>query len=191
MTAALKIIPISVEEYLAGEAEATVKHEYFDGQVFAMAGATNRHNKIVGRLFNTLSNKLQSKACEAFNSDTKLRLIFRSRVRFYYPDAMVVCDENPDSEIYQERPTLIAEVMSPSTQRIDAGEKLEAYMVVPTLQTYLLIEAERPRVVVYKRVGSDFVTSAYEGRDAIIQLNDLGIQLHLSEIYQNLKLEGD
>jgi Uma2 family endonuclease len=178
---------ISIEEYLAGELVAKQKHEYSAGRVYAMAGARNVHNRIAVSLITSLGGRLRGRPCEPFNSDTKVRVRLATHTRFYYPDAMVVCEPNSADETFQDRPVVIAEVISEATRRIDEGEKREAYLTIATLSTYLLIERTSPRVVVYERneLGgfSEFV---YEGLDAIVPLPAVGISLPLSELYERV-----
>ena len=107
MTAAAKHSDLSVEEYLEGEIHAPVKHEFLGGAVHAMAGATNRHNEIASNALVALGSNLRGKRCRAFNSDTKVRIELVNQTRFYYPDAMVVCEGNREMDHYQDRPVLI------------------------------------------------------------------------------------
>jgi Uma2 family endonuclease len=99
---------------------------------------------------------------------------------------MVVCEPNPANDEFQDRPVVIAEVASVSTRRTDEGEKREAYLTIPTLSAYLLIQTERPRVVVHHRMPEGFVARAYEGLDARIPLETIGTELHLAELYERV-----
>lgn len=186
MTALRKINLISPEEYLAGERIADVKHEYTGGYVYAMAGALNVHNKIAVSFIIAIGSRLRTKSCQPFNSDTKVRVRMPTHTRFYYPDGMVVCQPNPDDDEFQDQPVVIAEVLSPSTRRIDEGEKREAYLTIPSLDAYLLIECVRPRVVVHRRTSAGFVLEAYEGLDAVIPLDTIGAELPLAELYERV-----
>jgi len=123
MTALAKSEPISIEDYLSGEEVSDVKHEFLGGVVHAMAGATNRHSIISGNAFGLLFGQLRGKACQPFNSDTKIRIQLPDQTRFYYPDAMVVCVPNPATDRFQDRPVVVIEVLSESTRRTDLGEK--------------------------------------------------------------------
>src|ERR1700735_3228658 len=104
--------PISVKDYLAGELISTVKHEYVGGAVYAMAGARNMHNRIAGNTFGALYVRLRGRRCSPFNSDTKIRVQLPGHVRFYYPDALVTCQPNPDSDSFQDEPAVLVEVLS-------------------------------------------------------------------------------
>ena len=114
---------IPVADYLAGEEISGVKHEYLGGAVHAMAGtASNQHNMIATSALLALGFQLRGKTCQPFNSDTKVRIDYPDHVRFYYPDAMVVCQPNPASDHFQDRPVVVIEVLSDSTRRTDLYE---------------------------------------------------------------------
>src|SRR5689334_4322435 len=100
MTAARKLLRISPEDYLAGELESPIKHEYLNGIVYAMAGARNSHNKIVGNAFLAIGFALRGSKCRPWNSDTKVRVRTSGELRFYYPDASVICNENRADNSY-------------------------------------------------------------------------------------------
>ena len=184
MTAGTHIQLITIDDYLAGELRSKVKHEYAGGYVYAMAGARNVHNTVSGALFATLYNALRGHPCQPFNSDTKARVRMSTHTRFYYPDAMVVCDPNPANESFQDKP--VAEVISATTRRIDEGEKRDAYLTIPELSAYLLIETSSPRVVVYHRTESGFVPRQYDGMDAVVPLDAIGVRLALADIYERV-----
>src|ERR1700730_3638637 len=123
MSAAPKLSLISVEDYLAGEMISPVKHEYLGGVVYAMAGARNSHNRIATNVVGALVGRLRGKKCQPFNSDTKIRVRLPAHVRFYYPDALVVCRPNSPNESFQDELAVVVEVLSKRTRRIDEGEK--------------------------------------------------------------------
>ena len=107
-------------------------------------------------------------------------------MRFYYPDGMVVCEPNAANDTFQDRPVVIAEVISEWTRRIDEGEKRDAYLSIPTLSAYLLIESASPRVVVHHRTQSGFVARVYEGMTAAVPLDELGTTLALADLYERV-----
>ena len=188
MSAAKPIASVSVEDYLAGELRAKHKHEYAAGRVYMMAGGRNVHNAIAMAFTGAMYAKLRGKRCQAFNSDTKVRVRIATQTRFYYPDGMVVCQPNPAGDTFQDRPVVVAEVISESTRRIDEGEKLDAYLTIPTLSAYLLIETGSPRVVVYQRGGDagGFIAQLYEGLDVIVPLDAIGTSLPLADLYERV-----
>jgi Uma2 family endonuclease len=186
MTAAPKRRLISVDEYLAGELRSPIKHEYLGGVVYAMAGARNQHNRIAGNTFLALGSRLRGKPCRPWNSDTKIRVRLPSHVRFYYPDASVVCRPNPPDDSFQDDPAAIAEVISARTRRTDEGEKKDAYLTIPTLNIYLLIESDMSVVVAYRRTERGFEREYYEGLEAVVPLPEIEIELPLVEIYEGV-----
>jgi Uma2 family endonuclease len=186
MSAAKQIPMMSVEDYLARERVAKVKHEYTGGCVYAMAGARTQHNRVSVAFVSAMHSRLRGRPCEAFNSDMKLRIRMPAHTRFYHPDGMVVCEPNSADESFQDRPVVIAEVLSVKTRRTDEGEKREAYLTIPTLATYLLIETESARVVAYQRAPDGFVAHVHEGMDATVPLTAIGTDLPLAELYERV-----
>jgi len=190
MTAAKQIELVSVADYLAGELVSEVRHEYSGGSVYAMAGAKNVHNRIASVLIGLLYAQLRGKPCEPFNSDTKVRVRLPTHTRFYYPDAMVVCEPNGPDDTFQDKPVIIAEVVSDATRRIDEGEKREAYLAISTLMAYLVVETDKPRVVVHRRTDSGFVAEVYEGVGAVIPLDAIEAKLPLAELYERVEFSA-
>ena len=187
MSAALKIEPISVEDYLAGELISQVKHEYVGGWVYAMAGAKNIHNQIASNVLGALYGKLRGNRCRPFNSDTKVRVRFPHQTRFYYPDVSVVCRLNPPHDSFQDDPAVIVEVLSQKTRRIDEGEKKDAYFALQSLSVYLLVEQDFPAVVAYRRTDAGFVREVYADAEAVISLPEIGAELPLIEVYDGVE----
>ena len=176
---------LSVDAYLAGELNSAVKGEYLGGVVYAMGGGTNRHNQVATNVLGALHARLRGHRCRAFNSDTKIRICLPHEIRFYYPDASVVCQPNPANDTYQDQPVVVVEVLSPSTRRIDEGEKKDAYLTIPSLTSYVLVEPDLPCVVVFQRDDEQFVRRVYSGPQATVLFEDLGLELPLAEIYES------
>lgn len=191
MSSAQKLNLVSVDDYLAGELTSTVKHEYLGGVVYAMAGGRNAHNLIATNTLVALGSRLRGGSCRAFNSDTKIRVRLPTQVRFYYPDASVICRPNPQTESFQDEPAVLAEVLSRRTRRIDEGEKKEAYLTIPSLGVYLLIEQDAPAVVLFRRTEHGFVREIYEGLDAVLPLPEIEIDLPLAEIYEAVAFSAE
>lgn len=187
MSAARKLDLVSVDDYLAGELVSTDKHEYVGGIIYAMAGARNVYNTINGNMFAAIHTRLRGKQCRPFNSDTKVRIQLRTHIRFYYPDASIVCDQNPGEDSYQDRPVVIFEVLSRRTRRIDEGEKKDAYLTLPSLAAYVLIEQDTAAAVVFRRNENGFAREVHEGLDAVIPLQAVEIDLPLGEIYKGME----
>jgi Uma2 family endonuclease len=191
MTAAMKLRLIPVEEYLAGELGSATKHEYLGGFIYAMAGGRNVHNVIAGNAFAALHRRLRGRPCRPFNSDTKVRIRLPSQVRFYYPDVQVVCRPNPPSDSFQDEPVVIIEVLSSKTRRIDEGEKKDAYLNIPSLAVYLMVEQEIPAVVALRRTEHGFVREVYEGLSAVLSLAEIEAVLPLAEVYETVIFEPE
>jgi len=184
MSPAKKRNLIPVEDYLAGELASPVKHEYLNGVVYAMAGARNVHNDIAGNTFGALYVRLRGRRCRPYNSDTKIRVRLPNQVRFYYPEASVVCRPNPPTDTFQDDPVVIIEVLSKKTRRIDEGEKKDAYLAIPSLAVYLLIEQDLPAIVAFRRSGRGFDREVYEGLEAVVPLPEIEAELPLAEVYE-------
>jgi Uma2 family endonuclease len=187
MSAAKKLNRVTEQEYLKGEVVSPVKREYVDGIVYAMAGACNLHNDIAGNTYHAFRNRLRGRPCKPYNSDTKIRLRINGRHRFYYPDVSVTCKPNPPQDSFQDEPALIVEVLSRATRRADEGEKKDAYLTIPSLGVYLLVEQESATVIAYRRTPQEFVQETYHGLDAVIALPEIGIELRLAEIYEGVE----
>lgn len=177
---------ISPEDYLEGELVSQTKHEYLSGAVYAMAGAKNLHNEISTNILAALHSRLRGKPCRPYNSDTKVRIRLPNQLRFYYPDVQVTCHPNPPDDTFQDRPVVIVEVISESTRRTDEGEKLDAYLTLPSLEVYLLVETERALVVSYRRSPTGFIREVHSGLEATIDLPAIGVELPLAATYEGI-----
>lgn len=187
MTALKQPSLVSVSDYLDGEEIADLKHEYLGGEVHAMAGATNRHNTISLNAGVSLSNQLRGRICQPFNSDTKIRIEQSDHVRFYYPDARVVCHPNADSDRFQDHPVVVVQVISESTRRTDLGEKRAAYLSIPSLKVLIFAESEEARVVVHRRrVDGGFAVEQHDGLDAVIPMPEIEAELQLADLYERV-----
>jgi Uma2 family endonuclease len=177
---------VSVDDYLAGESRSPTKHEFIDGAVYAMAGARNVHNRVATNIVAAAVSRLRGSRCQAFNSDTKIRLRFPTHVRFYYPDASIVCRPNSADDSFQDEPVVLFEVLSQATRRIDSGEKKDAYLAIPSLGVYVLVETDVASVVAYRRGGDEIRQETYDGLGAVMPLPEVGINLPLAEVYENV-----
>ena len=171
---------ISVEDYLAGEQHAEVRHEYIHGQVYAMTGASDRHGLIVNAMAFALTAAARRKGCQLFSSDMKLRLELGGNTIFYYPDLLLSCDPQDRDPYFRRAPCMIVEVLSASTARIDRREKLLAYQSLPSVQAYVLVEQDLKRVELYRRSHHWQVEYFEQGE---IPLDCLDMALPVSEIY--------
>lgn len=191
MSAAEKLSLISVEDYLAGELVSPAKHEYVGGVVYAMAGARNVHNLIASNALGTLHGRLRGRPCRAYNSDTKIRVRLPTHVRFYYPDVSVICRPNPPNDSFQDEPAALVEVLSATTRRLDEGEKKDAYLTIPSLAVYLLVEQETAAVVAFRRTEHGFVREVYQGLDAVVPLPEIETALPLAELYETVEFHPE
>ena len=178
---------VSVEDYLTAEAQALTKSEYIDGWVRAMTGATNRHNRVTMNCLLHLGEALKGQRCRPCHSDTKVRIRAQGTRRFYYPDVQVVCLENSPTEVFQDSPVLIIEVLSPATRRYDLDEKLAAYLTIPSLQCHVVLEQHQPQAIVFRRAADGFLRTAHDGIDATIALPFLGCALPLRAVYEGIE----
>lgn len=178
---------VTVEDYLAAEEVAFTKSEYIDGWVRAMSGATLRHNQVKGNCFVKFANLLKGKRCKPFDSDTKFRIRGEGRKRFYYPDVQVVCESNAPTEVFQDMPVVVVEVLSPSTRRYDLDEKMAAYLEVASVECYIVLEQHLPYAIVMRRTAAGFLREVYEGVEASIPLPFLGCDLPLVDIYDGIE----
>jgi Uma2 family endonuclease len=190
MSNAKSLSKISVADYLKGEENAKRRHEYVDGDVYAMVGANVRHNRISMNASAILYSKLDGDPCEAFNSDMKIRVQTMKGTRFYYPDAMVVCDSTSDDVAFQDKPVVIIEVISESTRRTDETEKRESYLSIDSLQVYLRVEQTTPCVKIDRRTEEGFISQQYDGLENIVDLPEIGIELTLNELYRGVEFPG-
>jgi Uma2 family endonuclease len=182
---------LTVEEYLLIERQAPYKSEYFDGEMFAMAGASRRHNLITLNIGAELRRQLQQRPCEVYGSDMRVKI---SRTGLYiYPDVIVVCDEPlfEDAEVDTLlNPTVLVDVLSPSTADYDRGGKFEHYRTLQSLQDYLLVAQERCHVVHYTRQQDPtWLLAETSNIQDGIHLPSIRCDLLLSEVYAKVQLD--
>lgn len=188
MSAQLQPRSLSVEDYLAFEECSEVKHEYINGEIYAMAGASARHNRITLNLASRLIGRLRGSPCEVFVADVKLHLKELGAEIFYYPDLMVCCDPNDRDPYYRTRPCLIVEVLSSGTARTDQREKLFAYARLDSLKGYLLLEQDRLGATLHWREGSDWRRAEFNDPDAELTLPCAELTVRLAELYEGTGL---
>lgn len=191
MSTARKLNLISIDDYLTGEQQSAIKHEYVGGVVHAMVGATNTHNIIACNAQGLLFSQLQGHKCRVFNSDTKIRVRMTSQTRFYYPDVSIICHPNPQSDVFQDQPSVIIEVLSDSTRRIDEGEKREAYLTIPTLTHYFLLEQSEPGAIIYERGELGFDRKVLSSISDHIQIPDINVILELAAVYDGVEFSEE
>ena len=175
---------LSVEAYLELERHSPVRHEYVHGFLHAMGGASDSHNRVAVNLVARLYEPSRAKSCQVYVNDMKVYV----DERFHYPDVMVICGDDPDP-YYKTRPCFIAEILSPSTASIDGREKLDAYLSLPSLLTYLLIDTGKRHVEGYTRAPQGWQVQVWEG-EGEAPVACLGASLNLSDIYAGVNPTG-
>ena len=180
---------ISAEDYLAGEEISQVKYEYVYGEVYAMAGTSDKHNIIALNLASALNNHLRDSPCQPFMGDIKVRV---SPHVYYYPDVLVSCEQNPENPYFRNEPILIIEVISPSTQEIDRREKLLFYQQMSSVQEYVIVEQQKMLVEIHRRQPDGRWITYYfnhENTNEEIEFQSVELTMTLGEIYRRVKFE--
>jgi Uma2 family endonuclease len=183
------------QEYYDLERVAEYKSDFYAGEIFAMAGGTIRHSRICTNLIRETGNRLKGTPCETFESNLRLKIKL-SGLR-NYPDMSVYCgpfeyDEEDPSRETVTNPTVLFEVLSPSTEAYDRGFKSENYRRIPSLKAYLLVAQDKPHVEIYQRQSDGSWLLREEDRlDAAIAIPPLGIELPLAEIYASVDFTAD
>ncbi|MCD9187256.1 MAG: Uma2 family endonuclease [Pyrinomonadaceae bacterium] len=177
---------LSVENYLIGENDGEIRHEYIYGEVYAMAGSSDRHNRISFNCAKKIDGKLNPEGkCQVFMTDMKLQADSET---FYYPDIFVACDK-PD-RYFRREPILIIEVLSPSTESIDKREKLKVYRQIPTLQEYAIIAQDKMSVEFHrKNEDGVWIKEMFNSAEEIIEFNSVELNIFLSEIYRGVDFQ--
>lgn len=183
---AAREIYITPEEYLEMEENSTVKHEYIDGYIYAMAGALDSHVTIALNIASLLRNHVRGSGCRVYISDMKARM--ESLNRFYYPDVMVTCDQrDQETPGYKRFPCLIIEVLSDSTEGFDRGDKFADYQTLDTLQEYVLINAKKTRVECFRRNDQGlWVLQNYTDKETLFQLQSINFEGKISDVYEDV-----
>ena len=177
---------LTPENYLKNEEKSLIKHEYMNGEVYAMAGTTDSHNTIALNLASIIRNHLRGTDCRVYFADIKARL--EKRNCFYYPDILVTCDpQDRETSTYKRFPKLIIEVLSESTESFDRGDKFNDYQTLNSLQEYVLVNSQHQRVEIFLRdeLGRWFYRSYNEGTVCFESLN---LTINLSAIYEDVEL---
>lgn len=176
------------EEYLLFEAQATDRHEYYQGEVFAMAGGSVEHARLCGNAYGEVRQRLKGKRCEAFGSD--LRIHVEAAGLYTYPDISIICADikrhkgRSDTVI---NPAVIIEVLSPDTERYDRGQKFEFYREIPSLHEYILISTARMKAEHFARQPSgQWLLTIYSAPEEQLKIESIGEAIPLSDIYDRV-----
>jgi Uma2 family endonuclease len=178
---------VTPAEYLALERRAREKSEYVNGRVYAMSGASRLHNLIAGNIFRELGNQLRGRPCETYMSDMRVKV---QRTGMYtYPDVVALCEQPrlEDAELDTLlNPAVIVEVLSPSTERYDRGEKFAHYRRLESLREYVLVAQGTPLVEHFRREGDSWVLTEVSDPGGDLRLSSLGCTLQLADIYERV-----
>lgn len=170
---------ITPEDYLAAERVAELRHEYVDGEVFAMVGASRRHNQIAGTLYTAIRQAARHRGCEAYIGDVKVRV--EAANAYYYPDVVATCSSGDDDPCIVRAPTLIVEVLSDSTAAVDRREKRANYQTIPSLREFVLVAQDERLVEIYRRRPEGWVADVVTEGDVLLE--SLDAFLSLDELY--------
>ena len=180
----------TLDDYLGVEEMSAVRHEFLDGQIFAVAGGTPEHAALSAAALVVLGSKLRDGRCRPYSSDLRIRVLATGLAT--YPDAAVICGEatrDPASPTHVTNPSVVVEVLSASTEEYDRGEKREHYQRIETLREYVLIAQDKRRVEVFART-SDRATWAHRvyGSGDTVELPSLNLTFSADELYDSAGL---
>jgi Uma2 family endonuclease len=173
-----------LEDFLDWERKQPKRHEFADGVVTLMTGASAAHVRIAGNIAFALRQGLRGTACEAFGSDMKV--IANGTVR--YPDISVTCRQIDDRDDRITEPVVVIEVLSPTTERTDRGRKKFDYFATPSIRQYAIVEQEERRVDLYTRAGTGWTNEVITGA-AALHLSSIGVELSLDTLYEDTELD--
>ncbi len=175
--------------YLRYEADSNGKHEYLDGEIYAMAGGSLQHAALAVNVSSALHARLVGKPCVVYSSDLKVRVVASDLAT--YPDVTIICgppEEDPQSRHVVLNPTLLVEVTSPSTEDWDRGDKLDHYKKIPSLRECVLVSHRDRRIEVHRREDDGTWSSQASGPGQVFVLASLGCELSIDEIYRGIDL---
>ena len=175
--------PPTIDEFLEMEEVSSTKHEYVAGEVYALSGATQRHNLIAGNVLALFWAAARSGGCRVYGSDMRLRI---GDDAMYYPDVQVVCDPTDSEPLFTTKPCVVVEVLSPSTSSIDLREKLLLYKRIESLRAYIIVFQDHRRVLRHYRAEENNWFDALHGADSQVPFPCPEVELTLADIYQGL-----
>jgi Uma2 family endonuclease len=180
---------ISPEEYLTGEREGDIRHEYFAGEVFAMAGASREHNQISTNIVRLLGNQLLEKPCSVFASDMKVKI--QKKKKYSYPDIVIVCEKEEYEDEHNDvllNPVVLIEILSDSTEAYDRGDKFSHYQEIPSFGEYILVSQYTLKMERFTRQpDKSWVYTIYQGTEDILSVETIDCDLPLAEVYRKVR----
>jgi Uma2 family endonuclease len=171
------------EEYLTFEESSPDRHEYINGIVYAMSGASLAHNQIAQELVVAFRSHLRGSPCRPFLLEAKLEIRAGNDEIMYYPDVMVSCRPEDRTDQVVRNPKLVVEILSKFTQHIDRREKAMTYQRVEAIEEYVLIAQDQPRVIIHRR-AEGWRPTLYSSMDARVEFHSIGLQMPLAQIYE-------
>jgi Uma2 family endonuclease len=184
---AARVLPMSVADYLAFEETSDVRHEYIGGEIYAMSGASTTHNRIALNIASHLLTKLRSGPCKVFIENVKLRLEASREDIFYYPDVVVSCHPTGVQPQFVILPTLVVEVLSPSTETTDRREKKMNYLQVQTLEEYVLVAQDRREVTLFRR-ATGWQGEIFTAPESLVEFRSVKQAMTVAAIYEDVAL---
>lgn len=182
---------VSADHYLAWESQQPYKYELIDNRIYPMTGASVLHNYISVKLAVALDSRLSEKGCAVYTSDMRVQV--EDAGTYTYPDLVVLCSE-PRLRPYADQdtllnPTLLFEILSPSTELIDRNQKREQYLRIPSLEGYFLVTQDKPLIEAYTRSDDEWATCDHAGLDSSLVIPPLDCEIPLSEVYRRARFE--
>ncbi len=184
---------LSIQEYFRREAKSETKHDYLDGYAIAMAGGSPRHSLISANIGGEIRAKLRKKPCDLY--DSNLLIGFPGLPYTHYPDAAIICgplehDPRDLSKITVINPTVVIEVLSPSTEGLDRGEKFDRYRSLASFREYVLVRQDRAEVQTFvKQKDGTWLMRVFTGLKGSVKLESVAISIKLEEIYRGVKFD--
>jgi Uma2 family endonuclease len=191
VTRSAPVATMSRAQYVVAERTSAGRHEYLDGEVYAMAGGTPEHGALAAAVMGELRTALAGKPCRVFSSD--VRISIRETHLVTYPDASVVCgrlETDPEDPDAITNPRVVIEVLSDSTEAYDRGAKAAHYRRIPSLEEYVLLSQDEPRIEVYRRVAPGRWELIEARAPERVRLESLGVELDVAAVYGNPLADG-
>lgn len=193
MGAALALAKITPEEYLQVERQSETKHEYFDGEIFAMAGASRKHCKISANLIYSFMGRFKGTSCNVYSNDFRVKI--KKTGLYTYPDVIITCGK----EILEDQvkdtllnPLILIEILSPSTESYDRGKKFSHYRQIESLQNYVLVSQDEPHIELFERqINHQWILSEKVGLENSIEIPAINYLLPLVEVYDKIDFNDD
>ncbi|MCW1887581.1 Uma2 family endonuclease [Luteolibacter flavescens] len=190
MSTAAPNLPVTAAEYLEGELRSEVRHEFVDGRIYAMSGASRKHNEICLETALILKDHLRGGPCRTYIEAVKVQIADDIGEAYYYPDVFVTCEPADDDSHIVRHPKLIIEILSHGTSRYDRGEKLAAYQRLPSVEEIVYIEQDWPEIFLLRR-SDRWKKHIYTQPDSPVHLESVGLTLTVADFYRSAPFPDD